>query len=256
MPHILYFGSIVNLLQSSYCFRKSTSFRQESASMKSKEANLANANFPKTTPMQKKPSLKGDSHISARTLYADESTIWTRRWHLAGLLAAGYFTLTPLTLAHGNSGGHMSGMGSLGNAQHNEHCRYSNPFPGPWYDYHAGIYDPVYSYTPTPEQQAMAKQQVESYLLGVKKRRYLAASHRYISVETLRPTKKQLEDFVRKQPPTRRVEPAKLRCLMVFDTQTQEFVGARCYVVSTAPLAGEVAKFETVSAEFVGHENL
>jgi hypothetical protein len=224
--------------------------------MKSTGANLLNIDSHNIKPMPKKESLKGVRHISARTPYPDESTVWPRRWHLAALLAAGYFTFTPLTLAHGNSGGHMSGMGSLGNTQHNEHCRYSNPFPGPWYDYHAGIYDPVYSYTPTPEQQAKAKQQVESYLLGVKQRRHHVATHRYISVETLRPTKKQLEDFVRKQPPTRRVEPAKLRCLMVFDTQTQEFVGARCYVVSTTPLAGEVAKFETVSAEFVGQENL
>jgi hypothetical protein len=49
------------------------------------------------------------------------------------------------------------------------------------------------------------------------------------------------------------VEPAQLRCLMVYDTQTREFVGSGCYVVSTEPLAGAVSKFESVSAEFVGH---
>ena len=98
-----------------------------------------------------------------------------------------------------------------------------------------------------------AKQQVEAYLLAVKERRKHAATHRYISVETLRPTKKQVEDFTRKQPPLRHVEPARLRCLMVFDTQTREFVGSGCYVVSSEPSAGEVAQFETVSAEFVGH---
>jgi hypothetical protein len=76
------------------------------------------------------------------------------------------------------------------------------------------------------------------------------------AVETLRPTRKQLEDFNRKQPATPRVEPAQLRCLMVFDTQTREFVGSGCYVVSTAPSVGEVAGFETVSAEFVGREKL
>jgi hypothetical protein len=224
--------------------------------MKSTEANLANVEFHKTTPMPKEQTLKGVRRISAPTPCPDESTIWKRRWHFAGLLAAGYFTCTTPTLAHGNSGGHMSGSGSPGNTSHNANGRYSNPFPGPWYDDQAGIYDSVYSYTPTPEQQAKAKQQVESYLQGVKQRRRHVATHRYISIETLRPTKKQLEDFVRKQPATRRVEPAKLRCLMVFDTQTQEFVGARCYVVSTTPLAGEVTKFETVSAEFVGHEKL
>jgi hypothetical protein len=59
-----------------------------------------------------------------------------------------------------------------------------------------------------------------------------------------------------KQPPARRVEPAQLHCLMVFDTQAREFVGSGCYVVSSEPLAGDVAKFESVSAEFVGHETL
>jgi hypothetical protein len=224
--------------------------------MKSTEANLANVELHKSTPLPKEEILKRVRRISARTPHPQESTIWTRRWQLAGLLAAGYFTFTPLTLAHGNSGGHMSGIGSQGNTQHNEHCRYTTPFPGSSYDYHAAIYDSIYSYTPTPEQRAKAKQQVESYLLGVRQRRHHAATHRYISVETLRPTKKQVEDFVRKQPPTRRVNPAQLRCLMVFDTQTREFVGARCYVVSTPPLAGEVAPFETVSAEFVGHDKL
>ena len=121
---------------------------------------------------------------------------------------------------------------------------------------HSGIYDPVYSYTPTPEQKAQAKQQVESYLLGINQRRHHPATHRYISVETLRPTKKQVEDFIKKEPPTRRVEPEKLRCLMVFDTQTREFVGSGCYVVSTAPRTGEVRQFEAVSAEFVGYGKL
>jgi hypothetical protein len=224
--------------------------------MKSTEANLANVELHNSTPIPKEEILKRVRRISARTPYPEESTIWTRRWHLAGLLAAGYFTSIPLTFAHGNSGGHLSGMGSQGNTQYNEHCRYSTPFAGPSYDYRAGIYDAIYSYRPTSEQRAKAKQQVESYLLGVKQRRHHAATHRYISVETLRPSKKQAEDFNRKQPATRRVNPAQLRCLMVFDTQTQEFVGASCYVISTAPVAGEVAQFETVSAEFVGHDKL
>jgi hypothetical protein len=149
-----------------------------------------------------------------------------------------------------------SAVGPQEHGQRNEHCRYSDPFWGPSFPYHAGIYDSDYSYTPTPEQQATAKRQVEAYLLAVKKRRKHAATHRYISVETLRPTKKQLEDFTMKQPQARRVEPAQLHCLMVFDTQAREFVGSGCYVVSSEPLAGAVAKFESVSAEFVGHETL
>jgi hypothetical protein len=102
----------------------------------------------------------------------------------------------------------MSAVGPHEQGLRNEHCRYFSPFWGPSFAYHAGIYDSDYSYTPTPEQQARAKQQVEAYLLAVKKRRKHAAAHRYISVETLRPTKKQLEDFTMKQPQARRVEPA------------------------------------------------
>ncbi len=181
----------------------------------------------------------------------------TLQLYFAGLLAAGYFTFVPLTLAHGNTfAGHMSAVGRHGNGEHNEHCRYSNPFWDSAFSYHVGIYDSNYSYTPTAEQQVAARQQVEAYLLAVNKRRKHAATHRYISVETLRPTKKQLEDFTRNQPPARRVEPAQLRCLMVFDTQTREFVGSGCYVVSSEPSAGEVAQFESVNAEFVGHERL
>jgi hypothetical protein len=217
--------------------------------MKSIETNLENLEFHNVRQMPKKENLR---RISAQNSHLEKYTIRIQRWQLAGFLAAGYFTFTPLAVAHGNSGGHMSGMGNSGDAQHNDHWRYLNPFSGPWYDYRAGIYDPVYSYKPTPEQQAKAKQQVESYLLGVKQGQHHSAIHRYISVETLRPTKKQTEDFVRKQLPTRHVEPGKLRCLMVFDTQTREFVGSGCYVVSTAPRSGEVTQFEAVSAEFVG----
>jgi hypothetical protein len=224
--------------------------------MKNTEANFENVEFHNVRQIPKEESLKRVRRISAQNPHLEESTTWIRRCQFVAFLAAGYFTFTPLTLAHGNSGGQMSGMGNSGNAQHNDHSRYFNPFYGPSYDYRAGIYDPVYSYTPTPEQQAKAKQQVESYLLGVNHRRHRAATHRYISVETLRPTKRQAEDFVRKQPPTRHAEPGNLRCLMVFDTQTREFVGSGCYVVSNAPRPGDITQFETISAEFVGSEKL
>ena len=51
-------------------------------------------------------------------------------------------------------------------------------------------------------------------------------------------------------------EPSQLRCLMVFDTQTRQFVGSGCYVVPSEPSNGKVETFETVSAEFVGQVNL
>ena len=95
-------------------------------------------------------------------------------------------------------------------------------------------------------------EQVQDYLLAVKRGRKHAATHRYISVETLRPTKKQLEDYTRKQLPQRRAEPSQLRCLMVFDTQSKQFVGSGCYVVTGKPSIGDVGKFEAISAEYVG----
>ena len=74
--------------------------------------------------------------------------------------------------------------------------------------------------------------------------------------QTLRLTKKQLEDYIKEQLPQRPAEPSQLRCLMVFDTQSKQFVGSGCYVVTGKPSIGDVAKFDTVSAEFVGHETL
>jgi hypothetical protein len=162
-------------------------------------------------------------------------------------LGIGLFTLVPPALAHGNGGG------GHGNGGGHEHRRSFNPFWNPSIFYRTGIYDSAYCYIASPQQQTTAKQQVETYLLGVKKHRKPAATHRYISVETLRPTKEQLVDFSSKQQAAHRLGPAQLHCLMVFDTQTKEFVGSGCYIVTSEPLTGEVARFESVSAEFVGH---
>jgi hypothetical protein len=168
-------------------------------------------------------------------------------------LGSGLFTFVPLTLAHGSGGGHPSGMSPHGKGNPDGHRRYLDPFWSSPFLYHTGIYDSAYCYTPTPQQQTTARQQVETYLLGVQKSRRPAATHRYISVETLRPTKKQFDDFTKKQQTAQRAKPAQLRCLMVFDTQTREFVGSGCYIVGSEPVPGEVARFESVSAEFVGH---
>lgn len=217
---------------------------------------LTNVAYPNIAPIRNEQHPVGIARLCASNADHEKPAMLTHGWRLVGLLAAGSFAWAPLTLAHGNSGGHTSGMGGHESGQHHDHCLYSYPYSGLSFDYHAGNYDSTYSYRPTPEQQAVAKQQVDGYLIGVRKNRKHAATHRYISVETLRPTRSQFDDFIRRQPPTRHVEPAQLRCLMVFDTQTREFVGSGCYVISAAPLAGEVAQFETVSAEFVGHSKL
>jgi len=39
---------------------------------------------------------------------------------------------------------------------------------------------------------------------------------------------------------------------MVFDTQTGQFDGSGCYLVSSEPPIGQITTFQTVSAEFVG----
>jgi len=231
--------------------------------MNIKEMNLANVELASHTSKRDRGSLghranafpigpfsRSKKASPQRFCLLTGPDIMKLQFYIAGLFATGYLALTP-TQAAGAPAGHMSAGLSHGN----EHYRYSAPYGGSSYFAYAGIYDSDYSYTPTPDQQATAKQQVEDYLGAVKKDRKRAASHRYIAVETLRPTKTQLEDYLQKQRRPR-TEPSQLRCLMVFDTQTRQFVGSGCYVVPSEPPIGEVTKFETVSAEFVGQGNL
>jgi hypothetical protein len=224
--------------------------------MKTKEMNLADLEVTNIIKAgQKMGSLRRRAAFTARFPGRCDLPIVAFPWLFSSLLTVLYLSFVPLTIAHGNSGGHNSGMGH-GNGGRNDHWGYPGPFWGPSYPYQVGVYGSAYWYTPTPEQRTKAKEEVAAYLKAVNKGRKHAAAHRYISVETLKPTKMQLQDYTRKQPAGRRVEPEQLRCLMVFDTQTKEFVGSGCYVVSKKPLVGEVAQFETVSAEFVGHETL
>jgi hypothetical protein len=178
------------------------------------------------------------------------------------LVATGFFAISSVSLAHGkggNAGGHMSAP--TNENQPREEGHYRDPFWGPWYPGYAGSYDSDYWYTPTPEQKTIAQKRVKDYLVAVQKGRRHPATHRCIAVETLRPTKKQLADYVKKraeaksagtQLSSRWVEPGQLRCMMVFDTQSKQFVGSGCYVIGSLPPVGTVAKFDTVSAEYVG----
>ena len=173
--------------------------------------------------------------------------------HTAVLMATGLTAIPLVSIAHGISGGHMSSVETHHNDCDHDRYRYSGIYFRPPYGaYGVSYYDADYCYTPTTEQMATAREQVQDYLLAVKRGRKHAATHRYISVETLRPTKKQLEDYTKKQLPQRRAEPSQLRCLMVFDTQSKQFVGSGCYVVTGEPSIGDVEKFETLSAEYVG----
>jgi hypothetical protein len=57
----------------------------------------------------------------------------------------------------------------------------------------------MYSYAPSAEQQSIARKRITNYLLAVQKGKRPAATRRYVSVETLRPTKEQSEDYLKKR---------------------------------------------------------
>jgi hypothetical protein len=118
---------------------------------------------------------------------------------------------------------------------------------------------------PSPEQQWTAQQNVQHYLASVQRTGRPAPKRRYIAIQTLNPTVKQKLTYVFKKTkaqmaanangeklPATWVETEQLHCLMVFDTESKQFVGSGCYVVGPLPPPGTLAQFESVTAEFVG----
>ena len=228
------------------------------------------ARTKKRDPMQPPNASLSNRYVelSKRPPQSDWRGSWKLQSCAAALIATYFFAFSSGSLAHGNggggnnNGGHMSGQNNDGNRS-GQWGRYRDPFWSPWYPGYAGTYDSDYSYTPTPEQAATAKKRVNDYLVAVQKGRRRTAARRYIAVETLRPTKKQLADYQKKRAEARStaggtqlsnrwVEPGQLRCMMVFDVQSKQFVGSGCYVIPSLPPAGTVAKFDTLSAEYVG----
>ena len=167
-------------------------------------------------------------------------------------MAIGLVVSPLLAPAHG-------GSGSMGSGGHGQSHRGHYLSPSPWYS-GPGSYDVSYMYTyaPSSEQQSIARKRIKNYLLAVQKGKRRAATRRYVSVETLRPTKAQSEDYLKKRAQSRApaADPAQLHCLMVFDTEAKQFVGAGCYVVESLPTPGTVTNFESASAEFVGQAAL
>jgi hypothetical protein len=168
---------------------------------------------------------------------------------VCGLVVAGLFACSPFCLARGGGGG------AYGQYHNNYNPSYGYPSYQSYYNF------TPYPYTPTPEQQEVAKKRVKSYYAAIRQGRRRPAKHRYIAVETLRPTKKQREEYLRKRlaakgaqgsSSSKTVDPGQLRCLMVFDTQKQQFVGSNCYLIENLPSAGTVTQFESVGAEYVG----
>jgi hypothetical protein len=90
---------------------------------------------------------------------------------------------------------------------------------------------------------------------------------RYIALPTLNPTKTQMEAYLERRgeaeaaAAARRrklartwVDPSRLRCLMVWDLQSNSLVTRNCYLVGSLPDIGTASKFEDVTAEFVGQQ--
>jgi hypothetical protein len=182
------------------------------------------------------------------------------------LTATAIVATCPASMAHGIPSDHTFAMTTHDKDRHRSS---GYDFGFPYGAYGVSYYDETYCYTPTPEQIAAARKQVDVYLLSVEKHRKHPATHRYISVETLRPTKKQLEDYTKKRSEgkfasepeqsgssSKPTDASKLRCLMVYDTQTKQFVGSGCYLVADEPTIGNVSIYQTVSAEFVGQNAL
>jgi hypothetical protein len=191
--------------------------------------------------------------------------------HLAGgvLVVSTVLTCSSPARGHGGDDGGQMHRGSSHWHDYNHRNYYPDPFWRSWYPGYQGIYDSSYWYTPTPEQQAAAQKEARAYLDAIRKGKKRASTHRYIAVRTLRPTKKQLQDYLNKraaaksaaansntQLSNRWVDPSQLRCVMVFDTQSKQFVGSGCYVIASSPPMGTTAKFDTITAEFVGSSEL
>src|SRR4029077_15017499 len=100
----------------------------------------------------------------------------------------------------------------------------------------------IYKYN--RQQQRTGEMQVRQYSDAVKRGERARANSRYIAVQTLDPDTSQRERYAKQRESQRKsdeaqgrplalkwVEPDKIHCLMVFDTQSQEFVGSGCYVV-------------------------
>lgn len=116
----------------------------------------------------------------------------------------------------------------------------------------------------SPEQQIAAEKEIQRYNEAVEKKKRPPAKHRYIAVRTLDPNEKQRALYIKKREAEQKwdeaehfllspdwVEPDRLHCVMVFDTESKQFVGSGCYVVGQLPAEGQVAKFETYNAEYV-----
>jgi hypothetical protein len=117
----------------------------------------------------------------------------------------------------------------------------------------------------SPAQASTAQVHIKHYLAAVASGHRPQPRNRFVAIKTLPPNKKQAAAYIKKRQaaaaaaaaknealPQKWVEPSNLKCVMIFDTQSKQFVGTVCYVIGSEPPIGEIAHFDTMSAEFVG----
>jgi hypothetical protein len=188
------------------------------------------------------------------------------QFYVAGFLVAGFFGFGSLSFGSDHGRGHSEHQEHQEHQEHHRYDRHDWYGYGPWYP-GSQSYDSNYpfAYVATAEQMAEAKKCVQTYFTATQRNQRRPAKRRYIAVQTLRPSSRQRAQYEQKrreaetaaagaqdQLSNHWVAPENLNCLMIFDTQTKQFVGSNCYAVGTLPAVGEVVKFETFPAEFVG----
>jgi hypothetical protein len=122
-------------------------------------------------------------------------------------------------------------------------------------DFAVGIYKATSHQTELADQRATA---AFARFSAEEKSSLQRSGVRYLAVQTADPTPAQWAEIRRDmQKPTsrysgRRDVPEKIYCVMIWDTQSQEIVGTDCYAVLKLPPVGELARFDTYTAQYVG----
>ena len=104
----------------------------------------------------------------------------------------------------------------------------------------AGIAYVVAKHRATERQRQIAEQRARVYVGRVASKPSGTAKKkkpRYIAVDTVK---------------DERTSPKAKKSVMIYDTQSEEFVGNNVYDVQSTPRVGTTAKFDTYSAEYVG----
>src|SRR5689334_17345527 len=122
--------------------------------------------------------------------------------YVAGFLVAGLFGFGSGAFGAGMGRGHSEHehQEHQEHHEHHWHGRYYWYEYGPWYPGYPG-YDSNYpfAYVATDEQNAEAKKRVRNYYAATQSNQHRTAKKRYIAVQTLRPSKRQIADYQQKR---------------------------------------------------------